>query len=424
MLGFKLSRYILPVIGFTFLFVSSLRSEIVFDNIQTNFNGMYYPDTIEYGDELQLAGSANILNQFQFEYFGEFGFEISPSVKVRIYANDGTMVTDAGKFSQPNSLLYESDSLKIYPGYNIITLRKLSIPVTNTFTWTVQWEGLAGSFSNRAGIMFYNPPSIGNSYNDFWGKFPDGWYPMNFGGIPVANFAARAWATPDPKVSILSVTNLANGTRHIKFSGPHYSSLSLESSVNQTDWVSIASFVMTNETSEFFDSSPKGADNTEYRIRQLSQPLLLIRDTKLTGEGQFLMNFMCTPLKNFSIDAAMDLVRWTPMVTNFSSSVSGVITDTRAINFTRRYYRAYLLPDIAVFLYVNTLFSSEGTILNASGPPGMDCIFQISSDFKSWTPLVTNTFCYSGGLTTYIDPPKTNSQPRFYRVESLPNNEP
>jgi hypothetical protein len=401
------------------IYSSLLHAEIVFDNIQTNYNGMYYPDSIEYGDEIQLGGSANILNQFQFEYFGEFGFNLSPSVKVRLYANDGKGASEAGEFAQPGTLLFESVPMPIHPGYNILTLRELSIPVTNNFTWTVQWEGLTGAFSNRAGIMFYNPPSVGKSYNDFWGKFPDGWFPMNFGGNPVANFAARVWASPDPSVMVLSATNLANGSRHITFQGPIYSGLALESSLNESEWASLAYFVMTNETCEFFDTSKLGTNTVQYRVRRLEQPMLKIINPSLTAEGQFRINFMCSPLKNFTIEAAMDAIHWTPMYTNYSSSVAGTVMDARAINFGRRYYRGSLLPDVPTILFLNTS-NPRGTILNAMGPPGMDCVFQVSSNFKDWTSLSTNTFCYTGGLAVHVDPPSTNSQPRFYRIQSLP----
>ena len=129
------------------------QAEIVYDNSQ-NYSGTYYPPSppnIEYGDQIVLRGTARNVSEFRFEYFGEFTPTGQETVRVRFYANDGPGDPQYEFSHPPKTLLYESSPLPIHAGFNVLALRGLSVPVTNTFTWTVQWGGLSGSVSNRAG---------------------------------------------------------------------------------------------------------------------------------------------------------------------------------------------------------------------------------------------------------------------------------
>src|SRR5450756_688458 len=153
------------------------RAEIIYDNFQ-NYGDIWYAappsHDVEFGDQLPLAGTGRTLTQFQFEYYGEFVSTGNETVRVRLYANDGPN-QDVPNTEEPGTLLYESEPLPVYPRLNTLTLRGLSIQVTNTLTWTVKFGGLTGYYNHRAGPTFYDPPTVGSSYDDFWLKFEGKW---------------------------------------------------------------------------------------------------------------------------------------------------------------------------------------------------------------------------------------------------------
>lgn len=160
-------------------------AEIIYDNSGGTGTNVYY-SLLEYGDEVRLAGTGRVITEFQFEYYGDFVPTGNETARLRLYMNDGP-----GTYPSPKTVLYDSGNFQIFAGYQTKVFDGLSIVVTNSLTWTVQFSGLVGGTGDEAGLVFRNPPSVGKSFYDFWLKTSTGWRLFSWQGNPVANFAAR-----------------------------------------------------------------------------------------------------------------------------------------------------------------------------------------------------------------------------------------
>ncbi len=188
---------------------SAARTEIVYDNTATPTGNGFHPSNLEYGDEIQLQpGLARLVTDFYLEYFGEFIAQGDERVRIRFYANNGPDVEPGPKtILAPKDLLYESAEIKITPGFHQIPLTGLAVEeVPDTLTWTVKFSGLSGAVGDRAGLLLYNPPTVGKSFNDFWQLADSTWTTHQIdGGAVIANFGARVVAiVPEPGVVALS----------------------------------------------------------------------------------------------------------------------------------------------------------------------------------------------------------------------------
>ncbi|MDX1953423.1 MAG: PEP-CTERM sorting domain-containing protein, partial [Verrucomicrobiota bacterium] len=81
-----------------------------------------------------------------------------------------------------------------------------NVVVPNTFTWTVEFNGIAMVAGDLAGLVYYNPPTVGSSFNDWWKKTPEGWRPFESTDSNIRNnFFARVTAVPEPSVLALAL---------------------------------------------------------------------------------------------------------------------------------------------------------------------------------------------------------------------------
>src|SRR5688500_12121964 len=158
---------------FTLVWKCAGAEQIIYDNT-THFLEHFAGEKTEFGDELRLAGTARTLTQISFEYFGEFAQQGDEFLKVRIYANETPY--DLYRFS-PTTLLYESGLFGINPGYNTRVLPGFNTVVPDIITVTFEFRGLAEN--EKAGVLLYDPPTVGKSYNEFWRKSEAGiWQPI------------------------------------------------------------------------------------------------------------------------------------------------------------------------------------------------------------------------------------------------------
>lgn len=183
--------------------------EIVYDN-SSGFLDYSHDSQLEYGDEIELGGSARWLTDFSFEFFASFTSTGDESARLRIYANDGPV--GANSSETPGSLLYDSGSFEITSGYWTMTAAGLGFLVPDAFTWTVEFSGLTEE--ERAGLLLYDPPAVGSSPNTFWENENGVWSQVSFPGLP-GNFAARAEAEG---VMAISGITMAAGTARIESS--------------------------------------------------------------------------------------------------------------------------------------------------------------------------------------------------------------
>jgi hypothetical protein len=333
------------------LFADQARAELIFDNslnYQTNYTFSTNSSTLEFGDELHLAGTARTITNFQFEYFGDFLRSGDETARIRFYKNDGP-----GRYPSPNTLLYDSGLFPIFPGLNTVPLTGISVLVPDVFTWTVQFGGLTGRPGDEAGLIFYNPPTTGatlpggviGSFDDYWQKPATGWNLYRFNGNPVANFGARVFAFPDPPILITSSNRLADGTYELQLTGPIGQAIIIEGSTNQVDWTPLATNTFTSGVMTFVDT--QGGSFTERSYRAIAKPdSLNLQSVKLLAGGAFQFEIAGSPGRKFVVEASSDFAVWTPIATNTISFLGSPVTfvDSQAAIFNNRFYRAQAAP--------------------------------------------------------------------------------
>jgi hypothetical protein len=197
--------------------VLGARADVVFDNT-TTYQGMFLASTNEYGDEITLAGTARLLTAFLFEYYGDFTPQGDEMLRFRLYANDGPIYYK--EYREPGSLLYDSGFMAIATNVNTIRLWMGKLQVPDTLTYTVQFAGLGQAPGDRAGLLFYDPPTVGaelpglsqgqtyiGSYPDFWEKKEGEWGLYGYESPhPPANFGAQVLGVvPEPSTIALGL---------------------------------------------------------------------------------------------------------------------------------------------------------------------------------------------------------------------------
>ena len=181
----------LPVLG-----------DIVYENATTKLNQIYTPGgQVEFGDQIKLGGTLRTLSTFTFEYFlnNASGNEF---IRLRFYRNDGSQIPGVPDSASPGSLIYDAGFSHIDPtplndGLTLKFTLPDNIVVPDTFTWTVSFLGVIDG--ETAGLELYNPPTIGNGFDDFWEKNPtSGQWQLRVSdnGTPMS-FGARAEAVPE-----------------------------------------------------------------------------------------------------------------------------------------------------------------------------------------------------------------------------------
>lgn len=153
---------------------------VVFNNT-LNYLGEYYYSSNEFGDQITLSSQVTnrFFLRFRLEYFVGPNASGDETMLVRFYNNDGTNGT-------PKTLLYAMPKpIDLVTGYNNVVIEGLAIQMPDSFTWTVEFGGVAAG--EEVGLLFYNPPSIGLAYDDYWEKEKNEWVLKKVYGSP-ANF--------------------------------------------------------------------------------------------------------------------------------------------------------------------------------------------------------------------------------------------
>ena len=158
------------------LFVPNVPAQIIYENA-TRYLNTTVNERREYGDQLDLGGTSRRLTDLRFEYFGRFVTGGDEAVKVRLYTNEKPY----DNFRKaPTTLLYESGWKPISPGFHTHLITGLDVLLPpHTVTFTVEFAGLAED--EEAGLLFYDPPTTGYSFNEFWVRGATGlWFPVNY----------------------------------------------------------------------------------------------------------------------------------------------------------------------------------------------------------------------------------------------------
>jgi hypothetical protein len=159
----------------------------------TNYSGKFNQLLNEYGDEITLAGTARLVTQFQFEYFGGFTPSGDESARVRFYSNTGPAWHNNSDWITPAATPLFETIIPVGTGFNTATITVPYVKVPDTFTWTIQFFGITMTPNDTAGLLFYGVPILGKSFNDYWELLTAGWTPVKTGGV-TNNFAAKVMA--------------------------------------------------------------------------------------------------------------------------------------------------------------------------------------------------------------------------------------
>lgn len=158
----------------------------------------------EVGDTITLASADQLtVKSFAFEYFlsQKSGNE---TAQVFFRAMDGINGT-------PGSILFSSNVFPLELGQQQAFDATLNVPVTQTFTWSVLFQGIEAG--EKAGLIFNNPPSVGSSGDFYWVSPSDPLNPNSgfgrFESGQVDNFAAKVTAVPEPSTWAMLVGGLA-----------------------------------------------------------------------------------------------------------------------------------------------------------------------------------------------------------------------
>ncbi|MBM3833928.1 MAG: PEP-CTERM sorting domain-containing protein [Verrucomicrobia bacterium] len=175
---------------------------VVYNNTQNNLNRSFAPAAVngatpQFGDQVFLTGSDRRITDFQFEYFltGPGGATSGNETGELFFHRN-----DAGTTGiEPGTQLYRSGEFSLSTGFQTVVAQALSVTVPSTFTWSVIFRGIEAN--EQAGLLIYNPPTVGSSFDDFWQRNANGTWStlLDTTASPVPmNFAARITAVPEP----------------------------------------------------------------------------------------------------------------------------------------------------------------------------------------------------------------------------------
>jgi hypothetical protein len=317
------------LMSFTF-FLTSARSEIVYDNSVTP-EDKFNDSLLESGDQVQLAGTARLLTEFSFEYFGAFTVNGDERARLRMYLNNGP--AGENPFATPGTLLYDSQDFSITAGYHTGTISDLDVRVPgNTLTWTVEFKGV--SEAESVGLLYYNPPAIGSSGNFFWQRIGVQWEAVATDDAQ-NNFAALITAVEAPAVQQPTITSIRKETAAVvtatTIPGKAYS-LEFKSSVSAAVWQSVGGSTVraTSAQTTLQDASAALAASRFYRVAE--RDLTLSR----TGNQATIVSFAVSG-RSYALESTADLVTWSRVqeTTANSSTVSFIRSTTGPREFFR-----------------------------------------------------------------------------------------
>ncbi|MCF7669024.1 MAG: hypothetical protein K9N48_04525 [Verrucomicrobia bacterium] len=388
-------------------------AETVYDN-SLFFSGNFYPSMREFGDEVHLDGTARVIKELRFEYYGSFPIGEERSARIRFYANDGEEI-DVNTFA-PKTLLYESDEFTVYPGYHTKILKDIYVKVPDFFTWTVQFYGTENLYNNRAGLVIYDPTLIGGSFTDFWMKRDGEWnLYVIIGGEP-ANFAARFEAMPEPGVNLQILRRIRNDYVHLLAKGPEGRRFYVSTSTDLVDWQPRQTNVISGGKAEMLLRTREISGETLFFKATLMprEPEMTVRRDEESGAPE--LRITGPEAELFVVDSSTNLVDWTPYYTNRFRFGTNVFVDKESHVAGGRFYKLRLKNKPPVRILVDTNLYEFGRYVRIIGPPGEDYKLMVSEDLIHWETLETNTFTFNEGKNDYLDENAVDAAQRFYRV--------
>jgi hypothetical protein len=246
--------------------LSAPAADIVYDN-STNFTLVDYETTDEYGDEVYLAGTSRAITEIQIEYYADFVAQGDEVARVRFYENTGPFWEGNSDYPTPASPPLYEQTFPIQQGYQVEILTVPNVVVPDHFTWTIQFLGISQTATNdRAGLLFYDTPTVGSSPADFW-EFvpPDGWGAVAVQGV-TNNFGCRILAAPASARISLAISRVGNNVLISWPSGDPSFALEYKADLNAATWTAVTQ-TPTLTGSRYEVTLPIGAANRIFHLR-------------------------------------------------------------------------------------------------------------------------------------------------------------
>ena len=221
-------------IGVAAFLCHSVPAAIIYDN-STTFQEAFNDTDLEAGDEVNVVGTARLVTGFAFEYFAEFAATGDETARVRFYEMDGAPGTN--DFATPGTLLYDSGAFSITSGYRTVNITEMSALLPSSkFTWSVQFSGITAA--EEAGLLYYDPPTVGSSDVYFWEKDNGTWTAVATDDTG-NNFAAQVLAVDAPAAFRISnlqrQNNIATATVTGTIAGKAYA-LEYKNAITEAAW--------------------------------------------------------------------------------------------------------------------------------------------------------------------------------------------
>jgi hypothetical protein len=192
--------------------VTASAQSIVYDNTSGPLGQRTGEGNAEIGDQVVFAGTARTVQQISFEYFVSPGGSGNETATFFMYRIDAAT-------KLPSTLLYTSPTFNLVPattgGFGTATIGGISVDVPDQIAWTVSFQGLENT--EQAGLLFYNPPSVGSSptfdpgdgtQHDFFLRHNvSGWQVLDTPNL-VDNLNVRFTAVPEPTTVALMLGGL------------------------------------------------------------------------------------------------------------------------------------------------------------------------------------------------------------------------
>lgn len=390
------------------------RSEIVFDSTSGYLSSSYFHSS-QFGDEVRMSHAITNLAEFSFSYIGEFEATGRENVRIRFYANDGVDIDPGTRtILAPGTLLYQSELLPIYQGLNSFLLSGLSLSLPQTLTWTVEFGGLSHIAGNRAGLILYNPPSVGRSFDDFWQLTDSRWNLHRFNGNPVANFAARL-ETPGNKIEISQPVLKSNGALEVEIQGPSGLEFLLEFSTNTLDWLPIHTNTFLGVPVRYSHSEAPSFPAHFYRASLIPVPVRILSKIPVDAGG-VRIQYQGPLGAAFELQASADGSIWTTI--HKSVFPSGATEKLDQLGTSSTQYRIELLGEVPLEVQaegvVNQVFQ-----LVVLGAPGQKFELQASEDFAAWTTVHSGILDYAAGQAVWVDSQAIRIPKRFFRARAI-----
>ena len=215
----------LGVLGASLFSLSAAAQLTIYDNSVHDLTLRYAPLSIGGGTLTEVGNQISVLRTmpnheylmgFSFDFYGiniihPGSFSGTINAQVRFYQNDNSG-SQVNGYNTPWTKFYDSgifpvgaptarSTIQFLEGADNIPVGGLHLP-SGEFTWTVQFSGLG--LGDDVGLDIYNPPVIGNAFDDLWIYNGTAWQLQTY-GVGSNAIAARFQSVPEPSSLALLV---------------------------------------------------------------------------------------------------------------------------------------------------------------------------------------------------------------------------